>query len=68
MLFCKGKVWIPYDPWLRKLIMESEYDSRVVGHLGMDKTMELDIRNFYWPEMAEDIEDSVRSCEDCQKN
>ena len=68
MLFRKGKVWIPSDPSLRKLIMESEHDSRVAGHMGMDKTMELVDRNFYWPEMAKDIEDYVRSCEDCQKN
>ena len=40
MLFHKGKVWIPSDPLLRKLIMESEHDSRVAGHMGMDKTME----------------------------
>ena len=68
MLFRKGKVWITSDPSLRKLIMESEYDSRMAGHMGMDKTMELVDRNFYWPEMAKDIEDYVRSCEDCQKN
>ena len=68
MLFHKGKVWIPADPSLRKLILESERDSRVAGHMGMDKTMELVDRNFYWPEMAKDIEDYVHSCEDCQKN
>ena len=68
ILFRKGKVWIPSDPSLRKLIMESEHDSRVAGHMGMDKTMEIVDRNFYWPEMANNIEDYVRSCEDCQKN
>ena len=68
MLFCKGKVWIPSDPLLRKSIMESEHDSLVAGHMGLDKTMELVDQNFYWPEMAKDIEDYIRSCEDCQKN
>ena len=48
--------------------MESEHDSQVAGHMGMDKTMEMIDRNFYWPEMVKDIEDFVRSCEDCQKN
>ena len=47
MLFRKGKVWIPSDPSLRKLIMESEHDKRVAGHMGMDKTMDLVDRNFY---------------------
>ena len=57
MLFRNGKVRIPSDPSLCKLIMESEHDSRVAGHVCMDKTMELVNRNFYWPEMAKDIED-----------
>ena len=68
MLFRKGKVWIPSDHSLPKLIMESKHDSRVAGHMGMDKTMELVDRNFYWPKMAKDIEDYVRSCEDFQRN
>ena len=68
MLIHKGKVWIPSDPLLRKLIMESEHDSLLAGHMGIDKTMELVDRNFYWLEMAKDIEDYVRCCEDCQKN
>ena len=46
MLFRKGKVWIPSDPSLRKLIMESDHHSCVAGHIGMDKTMELVNRNF----------------------
>ena len=67
MLFRKGKVWILSDSSLRKLIMESEHDSRVAGHIGIDNNMELVNRNIYWPEMAKDFEDDVRSCEDCQK-
>ena len=68
MLYRKGKIWVPNDPSLRKQIMESEHDSRVAGHMGMDKTSELIDRNFYWPAMAKDIEDFVRSCDDCQQN
>ena len=68
ILFRKGKVWIPSDALLRKLIMESEHDSRVAGHIDIDKPMEVGDRNLYWPEMAKDFEDYVRSCEDCQKN
>ena len=66
MLFHKGKVWIPSDPSLRKLIMESEHDCRMAGQMGMDKTIELVDRKFYGPEMANVIEDYVCSCEDCQ--
>ena len=68
ILFRKGKVWIPSDPVLCLKTMEAEHDSQVAGHMGMDKTVEMVDRNFYWPEMTEDIEDYVRSCEDCQTN
>ena len=67
MLFRKDKVWILSDPSLRKLLMESEHDSHMAGHMGMDKTMELVDRNFYWPEMAKDIEDYVRSLKTTRK-
>ena len=68
ILFRIGKVWIPSDPALRLKIKEAKHDSKVAGHIGMDKTMEMVDRNFNWPEMTKDMEDYVRSCEDCQKN
>src|SRR6266705_5283647 len=49
-------------------IIESEHDTRVADHMGMDKTVELIGRKFYWPGMAGEIEDFVRSCDDCQRN
>ena len=48
--------------------MEAEHDSQVAGHMGMDKTIQMVDRNFYWPVMAKDIEEYVHSCEGCQKN
>ena len=68
MLIRKGKVWIPIYPGLYMRIMQAEHDSQVVGHIGMDKTIEMVDQNFYCPEMARDIEDYIRSCRDCQKN
>src|ERR1700712_2354959 len=68
LLYYKGKIWVPNDIDLKKLIMEAEHDTNVAGHMGMDKTTEMIRRNFFWPKMAEEIEDYVRSCEDCQRN
>ena len=67
ILFRKGKVLIPNDPGLCMKIMEAKHDSQVAGHMGMDKTFKMVDRNFYWPEMAKDVKNDVRSCEDCQK-
>ena len=52
ILFHKGKVWIANDPSLRMKTMEAEHDSQVAGHMGMDKSIEMVDRSFYWPEMA----------------
>ena len=50
------------------MVFENEHETMVAGHMGMDKTLEMINRNFYWRRMAEDIEDYVRSCNDCQRN
>ena len=49
ILLRKGKVWIPNDPGLSMKIMEAVHDSQVACHMGMDKTIEMVDRNFYWP-------------------
>ena len=48
--------------------MEAQHDSQVSGPVGMDKTIKMVDRNFYWPVMAMDVEDYVHCYEDCKKN
>jgi len=66
LLYRKEKLWIPAAAVQRA--MESEHDTRVAGHMGQDKTIELIRRNFWWPKMNERIIDFVRSCPECQRN
>jgi len=66
LLYRKEKLWIPAAAVQR--VMESEHDTRVAGHMGQDKTIELIRRNFWWPKMNDRILDFVRSCPECQKN
>jgi len=61
-------LWIPEDGNLKTLILKSEHHTKVAGHMGQDKTIELIRRNFWWPKMIERIIDFVRSCPKCQKN
>jgi len=44
------------------------HDSKVAGHFGQEKTIELVTRNFHWEKLSEWINDSVRSCDECQHN
>ena len=68
MLYRKGKIWLPRNEAPKMMVFKNEHDSMVAGHMGMDKTLEMMTRNFYWPRMADDIKDYVHSCEDCQRN
>jgi transposase InsO family protein len=67
-VYRKGMLWIPNDRTLVYQILESEHDTKIAGHMGQDKTIELIRRNFWWPKMDEQIIDFVRSCTQCQKD
>jgi len=60
LLYRRKRLWVPAE--LVPQVMESEYDTKVAGHMGQDKTIELIRRNFWWPKMNERITDFVRSC------
>ena len=51
----------------RRRILEEFHDSRLGGHYGIDNTIERIKKIYYWPQMAKEIEDYVRSCDICQK-
>ena len=68
VLWYKGRLWVPDSVDLRKVILQEEHDSKVAGHMGQEKMIELVQSNFFWPQMDQWIEDYVHSCPDCQKN
>ena len=37
----KGKIWLPRDESVKKMVFENEHDTMVAGHMGMDKTLEM---------------------------
>jgi hypothetical protein len=68
LLYFKNRLWIPEDNELRQYVATNDHDSKVAGHFGQDKTLELMTRHFFWPEMDKWVMDYVRSCDICQKN
>ena len=52
LIFFQKRLRIPVDQELRKEILESEHDHPTAGHFGQRKTLELVMRNFYWPNMV----------------
>jgi hypothetical protein len=47
-----------------KLIWEAHY-SRVAGHFGIEKTVAVLQKHFYWPKLRQDVNKYIRSCTAC---
>ena len=71
-LHYQGRLWIPESSNsttdIGREICEVEHDSQVAGHMGMDKTVDINRKNLFWPQMHSYIEDYVRSCDSCECN
>lgn len=48
---------------LRDMVMRSLHDE--MGHLGIDRTLDLTRTRFFWPKMGNDIERKIKSCGRC---
>ncbi|RXN31227.1 Retrovirus-related Pol polyprotein from transposon 412 [Labeo rohita] len=52
---------LPKD--LREMVLTSLHDD--MGHLGLERTLDLLRSRFYWPKMADAVERKVKTCERC---
>lgn len=50
---------------LRSSVLTSLHNQ--MGHMGIERTLELVRSRFYWPKMASDIETKIKTCERCVK-
>ena len=68
LVFYKNRWYVPEGRDLRQEIFSQNHDSRIAGHWGQFKTADKIKANFYWPNMDQDIEEYVCSCDSCQRN
>ena len=61
----RGKVYIPNDPDLRRRLVAQHHDTKVAGHPGRWKTLELVSRNYWWPNMSRYIGQYTSTCDLC---
>jgi hypothetical protein len=66
LMFC-GKIYVPNDRDLRRHIIEQHHDTRIAGHAGRFKTLELVARNYWWPQMSRYIGIYVKTCDLCNR-
>ena len=61
----KGRLYAPKG--FRKEILKQEHDSKIAGHFGRERTMELITRNFYWPKLEDEVRNYWNTCDSCQR-
>jgi transposase InsO family protein len=67
LLLFRGRIYVPRDRDLRRKIVEQHHDTRVAGHAGRWKTLELVSRNYWWPQMSRYIGLYVKTCDLCNR-
>ena len=66
VLHYDGKPYIPET--LRTDLLERNHDDPLAGHFGVEKTLELLTRKYYWPKMRVDVEKYVQGCDICMSS
>ncbi|GJP42041.1 hypothetical protein CLOM_g1638 [Closterium sp. NIES-68] len=61
-----SRLWVPGYDLLHTLLIQESHDNPTSGHFGVDKTTKMLQRNYYWPNMADDVRKYVSSCTACQ--
>ena len=56
---------MPNDSALRTQLMRVYYDNELAGHFGRDKTEALLKRKYYWPKLALDVAEYVKTFNIC---
>jgi transposase InsO family protein len=67
LLMFRGKIYVLANPNLRRRIVAQHHDSRIAGHPGRWKTLELVSRNYWWLRMSCYIGLYVRTCDPCAR-
>ncbi|KAG8929440.1 hypothetical protein FRC01_004339 [Tulasnella sp. 417] len=64
----KGRIYVPNNDDIKRSLLQLYHDSRMAGHPGQAKTLELVSRGYYWPSMKKYVNQYVDGCDSCQGN
>ncbi len=62
----RKRLYVPFKR-LQTKVMAANHDHVTAGHVGMDKTVELVARHYYWRGIAQTVQRYVKSCLLCQR-
>ena len=65
VLWFRGKIYVLWNLNLQRRVVSLCHDTKVAGHPGHWKTLELVSRNYWWPQMSRYIRQYVSTCDLC---
>ena len=65
LLYFRGKIYVPPNADLYRRIVSLHHDSKIRGHKGHWKTLELVSQSFWWPQISRYIGTYVSTCDSC---
>jgi len=65
LLYYRGSIYVPDTSDLRRRIVSLCHDTKVAGHPGRFKTLELVSRSYWWPNMSRYVGMYVSHCDLC---
>jgi hypothetical protein len=63
-----GLVYVPEENDVKLRILRSCHDAPSAGHPGEAKTLELILRDYYWPRLRQYVNEYTKSCDTCTRN
>ena len=67
LLFNEGLLYVP-DLHSKLEILKNRHDSKIAGHYGTSKTVELITRDYWWPKMWEFVRRYINGCDTCARS
>ena len=68
VVYIEGRIYIPNNEKIREEILKENHNLVDVGHLGQQWMLELLKRNYWWPELKEDVKKYIQGYFRCQQN
>lgn len=68
LILFNGFTFLPNSNTIRQKILVDLHDSKVAGHFGIEKTLELLARTYYFPKMRNYVTRYINSCVICQRS
>ena len=55
LVYMEGRIYVPNNKKVKEEILKENHDSVDVGHPGQQRMLELLKRNYWWPDLKEDV-------------